>query len=37
MLFTTLDLCASLALLAGANAVLGRRVNRKGFAAPPGH
>jgi hypothetical protein len=36
MLFTLSDLRASIGLVAEACAVLGRKVNREGFAAPPG-
>ena len=36
MLFTPSDLRASIGLVAEPCAVLGRQVNRAGFAAPPG-
>lgn len=36
MLFTAFDLPASIGLMAEACAVPGRKVNRAGFAAPPG-
>jgi len=37
MLFTLSDLRTSIGHVAEACAVLGRKVNREGFAAPPGH